>query len=175
MRKTQISGTTSSFNPTYNSQSKVQAEETAKAVKNTAKTIREAAISTREAVKAFTDSGVVTELAESIQAAAKAARDMTQGISETGREIHESQSAPEVASAIHQTLSKVEDTRAKSNDITAQLSRTAPRTARTPSIATKKKRKSRGKGVTKNNKIQSTTTDKTNVQLNSRNYRKKRV
>lgn len=175
MRRTQISGTTSSFNPTYSSQSKGQAEETAKAVKNRAKAIREAVISTREAVKAFTDSGVVTELAESIQAAAKAARDMTQGISDTGREIHESQSAPKVARAIHQTLSKVEDTAVKSNDITAQLLRTAPRTTRTPSIATKKKRKSRGKAVTKNNKIQSTTPDETNVQLKSRHYRKKRV
>jgi hypothetical protein len=167
MRRTQISGTTSSFNPTYSSQSKGQAEETAKAIKNTAKAIREAAISTREAVKAFTDSGVVTELAESIQAAAKAARDMTQGISDTGREIHESQNAPKVAGAIHQTLSKVKETWANPNDITAQLSRTAPRTTGTPSIATKRKRKSRGKGITKNNKIQSTTTDKTNVQLKS--------
>lgn len=115
MRRTQISGTTSSFNLTYSSQLKGQAEETAKAVKNTAKAIREAAISTREAVKAFTDSGVVTELAESIQAATKAARDMTQGISEKGREIHESQSAPKAAGAIHQTLSKVKDTWANSN------------------------------------------------------------
>jgi hypothetical protein len=89
---------------------------------------------------------------------------MTQGISDTGREIHESQSAPKVAGARHQTLSKVEDTRAKSNDITAQLSNTPPRTTRTPSKATKKKRKSRGKGVTKNNKVQLTTPDKTNAQ-----------
>jgi hypothetical protein len=80
------------------------------------------AISTREAVRAFSDSGVVTELVESIQATAKAAKDTAQDISDTSKELHESQSAPKVASAIHQTLSIVEDTGVKANDTTAQLS-----------------------------------------------------
>jgi hypothetical protein len=69
----QSSGPTSSSNLTSNSKSKSQAEETAKAVKNAAMAIRDVAISTREAVRAFSDSGVVTELVESIQATAKAA------------------------------------------------------------------------------------------------------
>jgi hypothetical protein len=77
MRRMRSSRSTGSSNPTSNSQSKSQAEETAKAVKNAAKAILDAAISTREAVKAFSDSGVVTELAESIQTAAMAARHNT--------------------------------------------------------------------------------------------------
>jgi methyl-accepting chemotaxis protein len=85
MRRTQNSWPNNSFNSTDNPQSKSHAEETAKAVKNAAKAIRDAAISTREAIKAFSDSGVVTELAESIQAAAKAARDTAHDISDTIR------------------------------------------------------------------------------------------
>ena len=67
MRRTHSLGTTSSSNPTSRAQLKNEAEETANAVKNVAKVIRDAAISTREAVKAFSDSGVAMELAESIQ------------------------------------------------------------------------------------------------------------
>ena len=65
MRRVQSSGSTSYSHPISSSQSKSQAEETAKAVKDAAKAIRDAAISTREAVKAFSDSGIVTELADS--------------------------------------------------------------------------------------------------------------
>ena len=46
------------------SDAQLKAEETAKAVKDVAKSIREAAVSTREAVKAFSDSGAVMELAD---------------------------------------------------------------------------------------------------------------
>ena len=95
--------------------------------------------------------------------AAKAARDTAQGISDTGGELHESQSASRIASAMHQTLSIVEDTGAKSNDTTAQLSNTAPRTTNTPLLATKRKRKSKGNTVTKNARKQ-LTTDKTQSQ-----------
>lgn len=69
MGRMQSSGSTSSSHQESISQSKSQAEQTAKAVNDAAKAIRDAAISTREAVRAFSDSGVVTELAESIEAA----------------------------------------------------------------------------------------------------------
>ena len=67
MRTTQSSGPTNSSNQTSKTPSKNEAEKTVKAVKNAAKALREAAISTREAVKAVSDSGVVIELAGSIQ------------------------------------------------------------------------------------------------------------
>jgi hypothetical protein len=71
--------------------------------------------------------------------------------------------APKIASAIHQTLSIMEDTEAKANDTTAQLSKTAPRTTKTPLLATKRKRKSKGNTVTKNARKQ-LTTEKTESQ-----------
>ena len=127
MRRTHSLGTTSSSNPTSRAQLKNEAEETANAVKNVAKVIRDAAISTREAVKAFSDSGVGMELAESLQAAALAARDTAQGISATTRELRENQTAPEVASAAQQTLSSVEETGDIVNDTAEQISKAAPR------------------------------------------------
>ena len=149
MRRVQSSGSTSYSHPISSSQSKSQAEETAKAVKDAAKGIRDAAISTREAVKAFSDSGVVTELAESIQAATKAARDTAQGMRDTSRELHESRTTPNVVSAIYQTLSKVDETGAKANETTTLLSKPSPQTTGTPLKATKRRRKSRDDTVTK--------------------------
>lgn len=148
MRRVQSSGSTSYSHPISSSQSKSQAEETAKAVKDAAKAIRDAAISTREAVKAFSDNGVVTELAESIQAATKAARDTAQGMRDTSRELHESRT-PNDVSAIYQTLSKVDETGAKANGTTTLLSKTSPQTTGTPLKATKRRRKSRDDTVTK--------------------------
>jgi hypothetical protein len=147
MRRVQSSGSTSYSHPISSSQSKSQAEETAKAVKDAAKAIRDAAISTREAVKAFSDSGVVTELAESIQAATKAARDTAQGMRDTSRELHESRTTPKLVPYI--TLSKVDETGAKANETTTLLSKPSPQTTGTPLKATKRRRKSRDDTVTK--------------------------
>ena len=160
MRRVQSSGSTSYSHPISSSQSKSQAEETAKAVKDAAKGIRDAAISTREAVKAFSDSGVVTELAESIQAATKAARDTAQGMRDTSRELHESRTTPNVVSAIYQTLSKVDERGAKANEITTLLSKPSPQTTGTP---TKRRRKSRDDTVTKK-PMKRLTTNKTKSQ-----------
>jgi hypothetical protein len=164
MRRVQSSGSTSSSHHISGSRSKSQAKETAKAVKDAAKAIRDAAISTREAVKAFSDSGVVTDLAESIQAATKAARETARGINDTSRELHKSRITPKVASTIHQTLSMAEETGAKAETSTL-LSKSAPQTTGTPLIRTKRKRKSRNGTVTKK-AMKRLTTDETKSQIN---------
>jgi hypothetical protein len=164
----QSSGSTSSSRPISSSQSKSQAEETAKAVKDAAKAIRDAAFSTREAVKAFSDSGVVTGLAESIQAATKAARDTTQGMRDTSRELHE----PKVVRAIHQTLSIVEETGDKANEAATLLSKLIPQTTGTPLKVTKRRGKSRDDIVTKKPKKR-LTTDKTKSQTDFKELERK--
>jgi hypothetical protein len=163
MKTTQSSGPTNSSNQTSKTPSKNEAEKTAKAVKNAAKTLREAAISTREAVKAVSDSGVVIELAGSIQAAAKAARDTVQGVSDTSKDLHESQTAPKLGSAILQTLSLVEETEDIASQTTAQVPKTAPRMKGTSSKAAKRKKKEGGLNATKNVRKR-LTTDKNKAQ-----------
>jgi triphosphoribosyl-dephospho-CoA synthetase len=157
MRRTHSPGTTSSSNPTSSAQLKNEAEETANAVKNLAKVIRDAAISTREAVKAFSDSGVVMELAESIQAAALAARDTAQGVSATTRDLHENRTAPEVASAVQQTLSSVEETGDIVNQTADQISKTAPRKTGTSVKVVNRISKSRRPTASKHVRSPSTT------------------
>lgn len=172
MRRMQSSGSTSSSRPISSSQSKSQAEETAKAVKDAAKAIRDAAFSTREAVKAFSDSGVVTGPAESIQAATKAARDTTQGMRDTSRELHESRTTPKVVRAIHQTLSIVEETGDKANEAATLLSKLIPQTTGTPLKVTKRRGKSRDDIVTKKPKKR-LTTDKTKSQTDFKELERK--
>ena len=172
MRRTHSLGITSSSNPTSSTQLKNEAEETAKAVKNVAKVIRDAAISTREAVKAFSDSGVVMELAESIQAAALAARDAAQGVSATSRELRENRTAPEVATAVQQTLSSVEETGDIVNETADQILKTAPRKTGTSVKVVNRITKSRRPTASKHARKPSTT-DKTKAQNEVKRLKKK--
>jgi hypothetical protein len=58
----------------------------------------------------------------------------------------------------------VEETGAKANETTAQLSKTVPRTTGTPLMVVKRKRKSRGNAVAKSAMKQLTTIDETKAQ-----------
>jgi methyl-accepting chemotaxis protein len=172
MRRTHSLGTTSSSNPTSRAQLKNEAEETANAVKNVAKVIRDAAISTREAVKAFSDSGVAMELAESIQAAALAARDTAQGVSATTRELRENRTAPEVASAVQQTLSSVEETGDIVNETAEQVTKAAPRKTGISVKVVNRKTKSRRLNASKHAR-EPLTKDKTEAQNEAKRLKKR--
>ena len=86
-----------------------------------------------------------------------------QGVSDTSKDLHESQRALKVGSAILQTLSLVEETEDIASQTTAQVSKTAPRMTGTSSKAAKRKKKTGGHNATKNVRKR-LTTDKNKAQ-----------
>jgi methyl-accepting chemotaxis protein len=112
------------------------------------------------------------ELAESIQAAALAARDTAQGVSATTRELRENRTAPEVASAVQQTLSSVEETGDIVNQTAEQVTKAAPRKTGISVKVVNRKTKSRRLNTSKYAR-KPLTKDKTEAQNEAKRLKKR--